>query len=80
MAQAFGLTERTLARRLQACQTSYVDILDQVRRDWALQQLSGTDRPMLDVAHSLGFAELSPFYRAFQRWTGMTPGQWRQQG
>ncbi|WP_374256604.1 AraC family transcriptional regulator [Aquabacterium sp.] len=80
VAQAFGLTERTLARRLQACQTSYVDILDQVRRDWALQQLSGTDRPMLDVAHSLGFAELSPFYRAFQRWTGMTPGQWRQQG
>lgn len=78
-ALAFDLSERTLARRLHALHTSYIDILDHARRDLALQQLSDTTRSLHDIAHSLGFAELSPFYRAFQRWTGTTPGQWRRQ-
>ena len=34
-------------------------------------------KTLKDIAHELGFAELSPFYRAFQRWTGSTPAQWR---
>ncbi len=77
-AEAFGLSERTLARRLQACHTHFAALLDEVRRDLALQQVSGTLRPLRDIAHDLGFAELSPFYRAFQRWTGATPARWRQ--
>ena len=77
-AQAFGLSERTLARRLKACHTHFGEVLDQVRRDLALQQVSGTQRALRDIAHDLGFAELSPFYRAFQRWTGTTPARWRQ--
>jgi len=78
-ALAFNLSERTLARRLHALHTSYVALLDHARRDLALQLLSDTTRSLHDIAHSLGFAELSPFYRAFQRWTGHTPGQWRCQ-
>lgn len=76
-AAAFGLQERTLARRLQACGTHYADLLDAVRRDLALQQVGDTDLPLREVAHALGFADISPFYRAFERWTGMPPARWR---
>lgn len=76
-ASALGLTERTLARRLQGLDTSFVQILDQVRGELAKEQVGQTQRPLQDIAHLLGFAGLSPFYRAFDRWTGMTPGQWR---
>lgn len=76
-ASAMGLTERTLARRLQGHDTSFVQLLDQVRGDLAKEQVGQTQRPLQDIAHLLGFAGLSPFYRAFDRWTGMTPVQWR---
>lgn len=76
-AAAFGLHERTLARRLQACGTHFADLLDEVRRDLALQQVGDTELPLREVAHALGFADISPFYRAFERWTGMPPARWR---
>ena len=49
------------------------------RRELALQRIEQTDRSLADIAHDLGFADISPFYRAFQRWTGTTPAQWRGQ-
>lgn len=76
-AAAFGLHERTLARRLHACGTHFADLLDEVRRDLALQHVGGTEQPLREVAHALGFADISPFYRAFERWTGMPPARWR---
>ena len=79
-ALAFGWTERTLARRLQRQGTTWGALLDDARRAQALQRVGGTTQPLKDIALGLGFAELSPFYRAFARWTGATPGQWRAQG
>lgn len=79
-ARAFGLTERTLARRLRSADASFAGLLDQARRDQALQQVRGTDKLLKDIAHDLGFAGLSPFHRAFQRWTGSAPGLWRRRG
>ncbi|MFP3182186.1 MAG: AraC family transcriptional regulator ligand-binding domain-containing protein [Paraburkholderia sp.] len=77
-AAAFGLTERTLARRLQSLGTSFTELLDAVRCDIAMQQVRETNRLLTDIAHDLGFAGLSPFHRAFRRWTGSGPGQWRR--
>ncbi len=76
-ATAFGLHERTLARRLQVLGTSFLTLSDEARRDLALQQVGDTDLPLHEVAHALGFADISPFYRAFERWTGMPPARWR---
>ncbi len=77
-AKAFGLTERTLARRLRSLDTSFAELLDRVRRDQALAQLRTTNRSQKEIALDLGFAELSTFHRAFRRWTGSVPGEWRQ--
>jgi AraC-like DNA-binding protein len=79
-ARSVGLGERTLARRLQAEGTDFGTLLDQARREQALQWVRDTRRPLTDIARDLGFAELSPFYRAFARWTGDTPARWRARG
>lgn len=76
-AQAFGLSERTLARRLKDQDMTFERLLDGVRSELALQVVTDTVRSFSDIALALGFAEVSTFYRAFLRWTGMTPGQWR---
>ncbi|WP_411275747.1 helix-turn-helix domain-containing protein [Diaphorobacter sp. LI3] len=71
-------SERTLARRMQALGLSYTAVLDAARHQAALHALAQADRPLGEISQSLGFAEPSVFNRAFRRWTGCTPGQWRQ--
>ena len=79
-ARALGLSERTLARRMRAEGLSYSALLDGVRRDAALQAVAQTTRALSDIALALGYAEPSVFTRAFRRWTGATPCQWRGRG
>jgi AraC-like DNA-binding protein len=77
-AGAFGMTERTLARRLQELGASFSGILDDVRREHALMQVGQTNRPLSEIACGLGYADISPFYRAFRRWVGTSPVAWRE--
>ncbi|HOV19960.1 AraC family transcriptional regulator [Ottowia sp.] len=79
-ARALGLTERTLARRMRAEGQSYCALLDSLRRDAALQAVAQTTRTLSEIGQALGYAEPSVFNRAFRRWTGDTPGQWRKRG
>ncbi|MGM0564628.1 MAG: AraC family transcriptional regulator [Pseudomonadota bacterium] len=79
VARALGVSERTLARQLAERGSSFRQLVDEVRRALALEAVSGSDRPLAEIAQSLGFAESSTFYRAFQRWTGMPPARWRKQ-
>lgn len=72
-----GLTERTLARHLQAQGLSFSSLLDEVRREAALQALAHTQRPLAEIGQALGYAEPSVFNRAVRRWTGSAPGAWR---
>ncbi|MBS0608888.1 MAG: AraC family transcriptional regulator [Proteobacteria bacterium] len=76
-ARAAGVSERTLARRMQAQGLAFAGLLDEVRRGAALQAVAHTARPLADIGQALGFAEPAVFWRAFRRWTGMTPAQWR---
>ncbi|MBS0590858.1 MAG: AraC family transcriptional regulator [Proteobacteria bacterium] len=76
-ARALGLTERTLARRMQAQGLSFSGLLDEVRRTAALSALGQTDRPLAEISQALGYAEPSVFNRAVRRWTGSTPNAWR---
>ncbi|HMN74511.1 MAG TPA: AraC family transcriptional regulator [Burkholderiaceae bacterium] len=76
-ARALGLTERTLARRMQAQGLSFSGLLDEARRDAALQAVANGKRPLAEIGQSLGYAEPSVFWRAFRRWTGITPAQSR---
>ncbi|TAL73323.1 MAG: AraC family transcriptional regulator [Rhodanobacter sp.] len=77
-AAALGLSERTLARRLHAKHTSFAALYDAARRDAALAAVAAGDQPLADIALALGFAEPSPFWRAFKRWTGSPPERWQR--
>jgi AraC-like DNA-binding protein len=77
-AQLLGVSERTLARQLAAQGQTFRGLLDDVRREQALNAVTDHGRPLLEIAQSLGFAEPSTFYRAFRRWTGMPPVRWRK--
>lgn len=78
-AQVLDCSERTLARRLQAQGYSFVQLLDAARRAQAVQAVGQTAQPLADIGQHLGFAEPAVFWRAFKRWTGVTPAQWRAQ-
>src|SRR5690606_32528175 len=77
-AQALGLGPRPPARRRRARGTRYARPLDDARRDAALREVAAGDRPLKDIALGMGFSGPSPFNRAFVRWCGATPGQWRR--
>lgn len=80
IARMLSVHRRTLNRRLRAQGTTFQEVLDRVRFDAARQLLSATELPLDDVAAALGYSTLSSFMRAFQRWSGMAPGQWRRAG
>ena len=78
VAHALDLHRRTLNRRLKAQGTTFQAILDDVRREVAMQLLRDTGVALDDVALATGYADPSTFVRAFRRWSGTTPAKWRE--
>ena len=77
VARRLGVGTRTMRRRLQEEGTSYTQILDHVRRSRAFLYLEEESRSIGEIASLLAFADQSTFNRAFKRWTGEGPRQWR---
>ena len=73
VADSLHLTPITLRRRLRAEGSTYQQIKDDIRRDSAIYNLSRGKMSIEEVAESGGFTESTSFYRAFKRWTGVTP-------
>ncbi|GGD77686.1 AraC family transcriptional regulator [Caballeronia grimmiae] len=78
VAQMLNMTTRTLRRRLEAEGTSFLAIVDDVRRSLALEYLKTTKMSTDDVAMLLGFSDAANFRRALKRWTGKGPGELRR--
>ena len=72
------LSPQTLRRRLAAEGKSYQTVKDNLRRDAAIHLLLRPELTLEDVAQQVGFSETSTFHRAFKKWTGVTPGLYRQ--
>jgi AraC-like DNA-binding protein len=78
LAFRWGLTHRTLRRRVQSEGHSLADLLDGVRFERASAQLERPEESIKEVAERLGYAETSSFHRAFKRWAGVTPSEYRK--
>lgn len=79
VAEKFHMTERTLQRHLQQAGTSYQEILDNLRREMAEHYLLRSELSIQDISSYLGFSEARSFHRSFKLWTGITPGEYREQ-
>jgi AraC-like DNA-binding protein len=77
IAALFSMHSRTLNRRLHEFDTSFRELVEEVRYEVARQMLLNTSLDVTGVASSLGYADASAFTRAFRRWTGTTPAAWR---
>ena len=78
VAAMLGLHERTLNRRLQAEGTTFMQLRDAALHSKSLQLLGFSAMNLAEVAEALGYADATTFIRAFNRWSGQTPGQWRR--
>lgn len=79
IAEHLHLTSQTLRRRLKEEGNSFQEIKDAVRSNLAIHCLVHEDLPMQTIAERMGYSETSVFYKAFKRWTGLTPGAFREQ-
>ena len=77
MAKQLHMSRRTLQRRLADADTTYLRLVDETRKDLALRYMEDATRSITDVAFTLGFSQQSAFTRAFKRWTGVNPTEYR---
>ncbi|WP_020409605.1 AraC family transcriptional regulator [Hahella ganghwensis] len=77
VAESLNITSRTLQRRLNEHGYTYQQLLDEVRLESARKLLKGSQMPIADIAHQLGFAEPRSFHRWFKSCEGITPGDFR---
>lgn len=73
-----GMSNRTLTRRLKESGVSFRDLIQKSQESVSKQLLSTTDRTIGEIAFETGFSEQSAFNRAFKRWTGVSPIDFRK--
>jgi AraC-like DNA-binding protein len=77
-ARALGLSSRTLQRRLEEGDTSFQTLVEEIRRDLACMYVEDGALGSLEIAFLLGYSDRRAFVRAFKRWTGKTPAEFRR--
>lgn len=78
VARQLQISRRTLVRRLNGEGTSFKNQLDEMRRQLALTLVARPQPSLMEITSLLGFSQVQAFHRAFRRWTGQTPMQYRE--
>lgn len=73
----YGLSRATLYRKLQEANTSFSDIVEQLRQSESRKLLTSSFLSLNEISERLGYSNLSAFNRAFKRWYGMSPAFYR---
>lgn len=78
VAEQMAMSVRSLQMKLKEEGTSYQKILNDVRRSLAIAYLKQEPRVSKgEIAHMLGFSEISVFSRTFKKWTGKSPSEYQ---
>jgi AraC-like DNA-binding protein len=78
VARTLRMSARTLRRPLEDEATSFRDLVGEVRRELSEHYVAESERPLKEVSELLGFTDQSTFQRAFKRWHGVTPAEFRR--
>jgi len=77
IARDLHMSRRSLQRRLAEADAGYQSLVDDTRRDMALRYIQDPAKSATDITFLLGYSQQSVFTRAFRRWTGMSPSEYR---
>jgi AraC-like DNA-binding protein len=77
IARNLGLSTRTLQRQLAGLHITFQQLLQEARQEMAQQYLTQKSLDLNEVAYLVGFDDANSFFRAFQRWEGVSPYRWR---
>jgi AraC-like DNA-binding protein len=72
------MSARTLKRRLSEKGLTFRDYVQKIQREVAVDLLTNSTQSMVEIAFQTGFSEQSAFNRAFKRWTGQSPVEYRK--
>jgi AraC-like DNA-binding protein len=78
LARILGISTRSLRRKLEQESATVRQLLDEARRRAALQDLTHHASVIKELSERLGFSDTTAFHRAFRRWTGHTPTQFKR--
>ncbi|OEC32674.1 AraC-type DNA-binding protein [Pseudomonas cuatrocienegasensis] len=78
VASLMGMSDRTLHRRLADEGQRFRSLNDQIKARFAQRLLSESRMDLQQVAQCIGYSDAASFCRAFQRWTGQSPGHWKR--
>ena len=73
VARKLGMSQRTLARRLDLEGLTFSDVREDLRSELANRYLADENLSISQIAWLLGYREVGAFSHAFKRWTGKTP-------
>ncbi|MEH6592555.1 MAG: AraC family transcriptional regulator [Halioglobus sp.] len=77
VAQALNMSTRTLYNKLEGAGTTYREVLDETRRHLAEDYIR-QNLPIYEIAYLIGFSDTANFSRAFKKWTGKSPIEFRE--
>ncbi|HEY6824766.1 MAG TPA: AraC family transcriptional regulator ligand-binding domain-containing protein [Steroidobacteraceae bacterium] len=77
IAKSLHMSRRTLQRKLAEADLTYQKLVDDTRRDLALRYIEDARRSITEITFLLGFSGQSAFTRAFRRWAGVSPTEYR---
>lgn len=77
IAKVLHMSRRTLQRKLAEADLTYLQLVDDTRRDLALRYIDDPAKSVTEITFLLGFSGQSAFTRAFRRWTGKAPTEYR---
>ena len=78
LAPQFHISEATMQRRLKQEGTNFQQLKNDIRRDLAISLLGQNTLSLQAISEQLNFQDTSTFHRAFKKWTGLSPGTYRQ--
>ena len=78
LAPQFHMSEATMQRRLKQEGTNFQQLKNDIRRDLAISLLGQNTLSLQAISEQLNFQDTSAFHRAFKKWTGLSPGTYRQ--
>ena len=78
IAKELNVSRRTVYRKLKEENVSFKNLLNDVQKQLALTYLKEKSISINDISFLLGFSDSSAFHRAFKRWFGTNPGQYRK--